>query len=186
MPKTSEQYLQSRRRSIIQTARKTYATRGFAQTSMSDLVAATGLSMGTLYRYFPSKTDLILAVVEGRDGPVDGQYDVGENPTELLSRMAGYLNSGETADGGEHAKLITHIWSSAATDPTIAAVAIQRHAALHEHLTRQMTHASRDPVAASRAEVALAALIGYAALAACGYPLAQEAFVETLIANMHG
>ncbi len=184
MPRVSEEYLESRRRWIITTARDEFARRGFGPTSMSDLVGATGLSMGALYRYFPSKADLILAVVEGRDGPVDGRFDVTKTPAELLSRLAEYLNAAQSDDAVAHAKLVTHIWSSAAIDPDIAAVAIQRHAALRDHLVQQMTAAPTDVTASGRAEVALAALIGYAALVASGYPLEHEVFLESVLATV--
>ena len=41
---------------------------------MSDLVAASGMSIGNIYRYFASKDELVAAVAEGRDGTVNGTF----------------------------------------------------------------------------------------------------------------
>ncbi len=42
------------------------AARGVAGTSMRDLAAATGLNVASLYHYFPSKQDLLVAVLAER------------------------------------------------------------------------------------------------------------------------
>ncbi|OYU34193.1 TetR/AcrR family transcriptional regulator [Novosphingobium sp. PASSN1] len=58
--------LQSRRRQeIIDGATRCFTANGFHQSSMADISAAAGLSMGLLYRYFPSKTAIIDAVAQG-------------------------------------------------------------------------------------------------------------------------
>lgn len=49
---------------ILDGALRLFARNGFHQTSMDELVAATGLSKGSLYWYFDSKDDIILAVLE--------------------------------------------------------------------------------------------------------------------------
>lgn len=49
---------------ILDAALQLFARNGFHQTSMDELVAATGLSKGSLYWYFDSKDDIILAVLE--------------------------------------------------------------------------------------------------------------------------
>jgi AcrR family transcriptional regulator len=72
VPRVSEQHLAARRQQILDAAAGLFAERGFARTSMSDVVRASGLSMGAVYRYFPSKADLVIAVGEGRGGEVDG------------------------------------------------------------------------------------------------------------------
>jgi AcrR family transcriptional regulator len=55
--------LQSRRRQeIVNAATACFIANGFHQTSMVNISEAAGLSMGLLYRYFPSKTAIIDAV----------------------------------------------------------------------------------------------------------------------------
>lgn len=48
------------RKKIIETAAPVFNRLGFSRTSMSDLMAATGLEKGGLYRHFDSKEDLAL------------------------------------------------------------------------------------------------------------------------------
>lgn len=48
------------RKKIIETAAPVFNRLGFSRTSMSELMAATGLEKGGLYRHFESKEDLAL------------------------------------------------------------------------------------------------------------------------------
>ena len=62
MPKVSQQYLDARREHILSAARRCFLRDGFHSTSMQDLFAEAGLSSGAVYRYFPSKEDMIIAI----------------------------------------------------------------------------------------------------------------------------
>ncbi len=53
----------AKRQQIVDAARRTFLANGFAATSMDTVVAEAGVSKQTLYRYFPSKTDLLAAVI---------------------------------------------------------------------------------------------------------------------------
>lgn len=48
------------RQRIIDTAWHLFATKGYEQTTMRDIAAAAGCSLGLTYRYFASKEDLVL------------------------------------------------------------------------------------------------------------------------------
>ena len=66
-PKTSEQFEEIRKRSqenIQAAAFELFARRGYAQTSISQIAKAAGVSKGLLYNYFDSKEDLLLRIVE--------------------------------------------------------------------------------------------------------------------------
>ena len=54
---------QERRAQILDAAIQVFARKGFDQARMDDLVAETGLSKGTLYWYFKSKDEIILALI---------------------------------------------------------------------------------------------------------------------------
>ncbi|MGN6176224.1 MAG: TetR/AcrR family transcriptional regulator, partial [Streptosporangiaceae bacterium] len=62
MPKVSQEHLERRRQQILDAAASCFARQGFHATSMQDIFAAAGLSAGAVYRYFPSKTELIRAI----------------------------------------------------------------------------------------------------------------------------
>ncbi len=54
------------RRRILQIALSLMSQRGVDGTSMRDLASAAGLNVASLYHYFPSKRDLLVAVLEER------------------------------------------------------------------------------------------------------------------------
>jgi AcrR family transcriptional regulator len=64
MPKVSQEYRDARREQILAAAKRCFLRDGFHETSMQDLFAESGLSSGAVYRYFPSKEDMIAAIAE--------------------------------------------------------------------------------------------------------------------------
>jgi len=54
------------RQNILDMALSLMSQRGVAGTSMRDLAAASGLNVASLYHYFPSKQDLLVAVLAER------------------------------------------------------------------------------------------------------------------------
>src|SRR5215813_12222141 len=62
MPKVSQEHLERRRQQILDAAASCFARQGFHATSMQDIFAAAGLSAGAVYRYFPTKAELIRAI----------------------------------------------------------------------------------------------------------------------------
>jgi TetR/AcrR family transcriptional repressor of nem operon len=53
---------------LLRTAATIFAERGYAATTQSDLIAASGLTKGAFYFYFPSKADLALEVLREQKG----------------------------------------------------------------------------------------------------------------------
>jgi len=49
---------------IISAAEDVFTKKGFAEARMDDIAEETGLSKGTLYNYFKSKDDLIIAILD--------------------------------------------------------------------------------------------------------------------------
>jgi TetR/AcrR family transcriptional regulator, repressor for uid operon len=64
MTSASSNTTHARRRQILAAAEVCFAQRGFHQTSMGEICTASGLSPGSVYRYFRSKTEIIAAMVE--------------------------------------------------------------------------------------------------------------------------
>jgi TetR/AcrR family transcriptional regulator, mexJK operon transcriptional repressor len=71
-----------RRARIIDAARQLFLAKGYAAVSMDEILDAVGGSKATLYRYFPSKSALFLALIETitaevmAPGPPEHLYDV--------------------------------------------------------------------------------------------------------------
>ena len=62
-PALRERY-ERRRREVIATAAHLFAQRGYQETSMSELTAATGLAAGGLYHYIESKDQLLISICD--------------------------------------------------------------------------------------------------------------------------
>jgi len=66
MPKISDLQRQSRRQQILDAARRCFSRDGFHNTTTADIVRESGVSQGTLYLYFATKDDIILALADDR------------------------------------------------------------------------------------------------------------------------
>jgi len=67
MPRTKEAFQQIRDESkqhILDKAVEVFAAKGLANTKISDLAQAAGVSQGLLYRYFSDKDDVFIALLE--------------------------------------------------------------------------------------------------------------------------
>ena len=64
VPKVSENHRRERRRQILDGARRAFAAHGYEGATVPELEAATGLSRGAIFSYFPSKLDLFVALAE--------------------------------------------------------------------------------------------------------------------------
>jgi AcrR family transcriptional regulator len=53
-----------RQEEILQAAARHFAQKGFAETDVDSIAADLQIGKGTIYRYFPSKQELLIAVVE--------------------------------------------------------------------------------------------------------------------------
>lgn len=52
------------RERILQAGRKLFAQKGFHSTPVAELAAAAQVAVGQIYRFFPGKDDIIVAIVE--------------------------------------------------------------------------------------------------------------------------
>src|SRR5262249_40908749 len=64
MPKLSEDAWETRRRRVVVSAWKCFSRQGFQATTMDEIIAETGMSSSSVYRYFASKDDLIASAAE--------------------------------------------------------------------------------------------------------------------------
>lgn len=119
MPKVSQAHLDARRQQIISAARARFATHGFARTSMTDLVEASGLSIGAIYRYFRSKDEIIAAICDQTSQAF---------PAVLTAEsLDGFLQHVRTmAHEQDHARLIAQIYAEAAVSAPLAALVGQQ------------------------------------------------------------
>jgi TetR/AcrR family fatty acid metabolism transcriptional regulator len=59
-----------KRAAILDAALKTFVRRGYSETKVAEIAAEAGVAEGTLYNYFQSKEDLILALFDEKWGGI--------------------------------------------------------------------------------------------------------------------
>jgi AcrR family transcriptional regulator len=83
---------QDARSQILITATAVFAEKGFAKTSMNDIVRASGLSKGGVYWHFKSKNELITAIFDtffaGQEAIMNAVLDGAGSATARLLQMA--------------------------------------------------------------------------------------------------
>ncbi|MEW6215545.1 MAG: TetR/AcrR family transcriptional regulator [Nitrospirota bacterium] len=65
-----EEQSKERRKVILDAALKTFVKRGYSETRVSEIAAEAKVAEGTLYNYFPSKEDLLLALFDEKWGGI--------------------------------------------------------------------------------------------------------------------
>jgi AcrR family transcriptional regulator len=122
MPKVSQAHLDARRQQILDAARARFARHGFAHTSMADIVAESGLSIGAIYRYFTSKEEIVVGVCEQAGGALPQALTA-----ETVNGFLEHVRAMAREKG--HARLVAQIYAEAALSPSLAAVVRQQLAA---------------------------------------------------------
>jgi AcrR family transcriptional regulator len=117
MPRVDESYLRSRRRQIMDAAIACFARDGFHRTTMQDIVTATGLSAGAIYRYFRSKEDIVAAIAAGHheaEAAAFAEVSTGDDVGAALRRLV-QVSLGRLADPAEQRwrRITVQIWAEA-------------------------------------------------------------------------
>lgn len=95
-PKTRAQMVEETREKLIAAARKAFATKGYAASSMDDITAEAGLTRGALYHNFGDKKGLLQAVIDQIDAEMLARLRVVQEGAEspwlgLLSESTAYI-----------------------------------------------------------------------------------------------
>ncbi|MFF5174313.1 TetR/AcrR family transcriptional regulator [Micromonospora sp. NPDC000089] len=137
MPRVSDEHLAARRQQILDAARRCFLRDGFHHTSMQDVIAEAGLSVGAVYRYFPSKNDLITAisqaVIGGAEEVIGGLARQEPVPTvvEALDLVLAYVDR-QVGDEGV-LRLALQVWGEAQRDPTLATFVRATYSGFRDH-----------------------------------------------------
>src|SRR6478752_6735584 len=76
-----------RREQILQAAMACFAKRGFHQTSMHDISAEAGISVGLIYRYFANKEAVISAMGERHKKQIQDLLEQARQAPSLLESL---------------------------------------------------------------------------------------------------
>ncbi len=81
----------AKRTHILEAASRIFATRVYHLVNMDEIAHTAGVGKGTLYRYFPSKEDLYLAILDEAFGllirRLEAEHSAGLPPATALHRM---------------------------------------------------------------------------------------------------
>jgi AcrR family transcriptional regulator len=173
MPRVSAEHLAARRQQILDAAWRRFARDGFHATSMQQVIAEAELSVGAVYRYFPSKSDLIAAIAQQMaDGIATQLSTIAAEPdrslTDVMAAAVGLIEANSGPDG--ILPLVVQVWAEAQRDPVLAAMVRQLYGEIvvvYEKIAARAIARGELPADADAAAVgpALAALVlGYGIL----------------------
>lgn len=87
MPRLTDATKAARRAQIIEAAISCFLKKGYTNTSMSDIIKASGLSSGSIYSHFSGKEDILISAINERLNSVKELYDTfpgGAGPQDIL------------------------------------------------------------------------------------------------------
>ena len=150
MPRVTEAHLTARRDQILDAATERFAANGFQATGMADVIAATGLSAGAVYRYFRSKDELIEAIVDRVLGRAAQRFEtfLDEEPdpeparavataVDLISTVAG---SGPV----DMTRVAVQAWAEALRNPAVGTVARTAYGTMRGYFVEVARRAQRS------------------------------------------
>ena len=127
MPRVTPEHEQKRREQILRAAMACLARQGYRATSMEDIVRESGLSVGAIYSYFPSKEDLFFALAEERARQsVEYISQLFTRPGPMADKMDEAVNHLFDRLEDSYACLSLEFWSEALHSPRLQ----EQHAAL--------------------------------------------------------
>lgn len=171
MPRVSQQYKDRQRAEILAAARRCFVRNGFHRTSMQDIFAEAGRSAGAVYRYFPAKEDIIVAVASGNLDDIqavlhsavartDEELGVGDVVAELLEAVV------QRDRERQLASVALMVWSEALRDAALAerlktASSEMRRDVTAFLLRRRRTGGRTEDSAVQAAQVIMSVLPGF-------------------------
>jgi len=132
--KLSEEARTARRETIVLAATELFAERGFHATSMAEVIAGSRLAAGTVYQYFGSKDELIVAVAERALDGIGATVAsaIVEVPPPPLTDFLREVESALPADaaGRIRAYLVLHSWAETGRNRQLAELVRSRYEAM--------------------------------------------------------
>ncbi|WP_158665211.1 TetR/AcrR family transcriptional regulator [Ensifer adhaerens] len=126
----------SRRAQVLRAAADCFARKGIHQTTMQEICAASGMSAGALYRYFPTKESIIVAFAdEERSETAKLISDLNSSPNIVaaLAEIFPELFNGLTDEN--YGRLTLEVAAEAARNGAVKAAFDQNESELCEQLS---------------------------------------------------
>ena len=90
MPRLTDATKAARRAQIIEAAISCFLEKGYTNTSMSDIIKASGLSSGSIYSHFSGKEDILATAINERLDRIKELYETlpeGAGPQDILETI---------------------------------------------------------------------------------------------------
>ena len=141
--------MERRRQQILHAARECFTKQGFYNTSMQDIFKASGLSAGAVYRYFPSKHQLVKAIAEESLEVAIARLPLAGDAPQSMADIVTALAGAFATDGALTAirPIVLQVWAQAPRDPEMAAIAREVLGTLEERIERVLPPGSPPGVA---------------------------------------
>ena len=144
----NEKAFEAKRQHILQAATALFIKHGFHPTGMAAICEAAGMSAGALYRYFPSKTDIIRAIVEREQAEADAMFGGLEDAKDFPRAVADMIiDTIEFVSDRTYGRLALEIAAEGARDAEVEAIIVESE------------HANRASLAARIAQARKAGLV---------------------------
>ena len=138
MPRVSEDHLIARRQQILDAARVCFLRQGIHTTSMQQLIAEAGLSVGAVYRYFKSKNEIISAIAEQvAGGLITHLQEIADRDEPLLDKLDSVLEliDAQVRPDGNF-PLGVQVWAESTLDPAIGDIVRERYSGMRDSFIR--------------------------------------------------
>ncbi|MGD0144895.1 MAG: TetR/AcrR family transcriptional regulator [Rhizomicrobium sp.] len=167
MPKITEAQRETRRQKILDAALRCFSRDGFHNTTTADIVRESGVSQGTLYLYFATKDEIIVALADDRhqgDAFLNAMAQSEQDPVEGLALLLEL--HGESLDDPRRADLRRvgiQGWAEALRNPTVLASVTEGSSLVRREIVRLIARGQRtgqirreiEPEAVARMLIAL-------------------------------
>jgi AcrR family transcriptional regulator len=156
--KRDEAAHEAKRDEILDAAEALFVTHGFHQTGMAALCASVGMSPGALYRYFPSKTEIIRAIVERERAAVVLSFEPLVEAIDFAAALEKHVLQAIAAAAEErYASLTLEVAAEARRDPVVAEVVQRAEDEIVERLAGILGAAKRRGAVGSTVDPEVAA-----------------------------
>lgn len=138
MPRLSQETLEKRKAHIIKSAFNVFSRKGYALTSMDDIVKEASVSKGGIYHYFKSKEEIFLEIAEMRLGKRRTLVELLSGEDTVVGFFEKYimtiLESLKEEESIMTAKFSFEFWAILTRDPNLRRLAQDRYDRFYELL----------------------------------------------------
>ncbi|WP_369435936.1 TetR/AcrR family transcriptional regulator [Lysinibacillus fusiformis] len=97
MPKVSHEYVMKKKKDIVEAALSVCKVKPLYEIKMRDIIKASGVSQGGIYRYYADLDEILVAVINQANANVDYRHVVDEiidnshSPKEIIIKLFSFL-----------------------------------------------------------------------------------------------